>query len=80
MSGTFQSDGSSVKDEPYFDMTMHSCCTIKRRVLIICVNQQITIRELCKELNTGFSVLEVMVVMLEYQKVCARWVPQMLTQ
>jgi len=34
----------------------------------------------CTDLNTGFSVLETMVTMLEYHKVCARWIPQMLTQ
>jgi len=37
-------------------------------------------RELCTELNTSFNALEMMVTMLEYSKVCARWVPQMLTQ
>jgi len=37
-------------------------------------------RELCTELNIGFSALETMVAALEYCKVCARWVPRMLTQ
>jgi len=32
------------------------------------------------ELNIGCSALEAMVAMLEYLKVCARWVPRMLTQ
>ena len=37
-------------------------------------------RELCTQLNIGFSALETMVAMLEYCKVCARWVPRILTQ
>jgi histone-lysine N-methyltransferase SETMAR len=32
------------------------------------------------ELNSSFSALEMMVAMLEYCEVCARWVPQILTQ
>jgi len=47
---------------------------------LIHVNRRIMTRELCTELNIGFSVLETMVAMLEYCKVCARWVPQVLTQ
>ena len=30
-------------------------------------------------MNTGFSALEMMVAMLEYDEVYARWAPQMLT-
>jgi hypothetical protein len=37
-------------------------------------------RELCTELNISFNALETMVATLEYRKVCARWVPQMLIQ
>ena len=37
-------------------------------------------RELCTELNIGFSALETMIAALEYHKVCIRWVSQMLTQ
>jgi len=44
------------------------------------INWWIMTRELCSALNTGFSALEMMVAMLEYHKVCTRWVPQMLTQ
>jgi histone-lysine N-methyltransferase SETMAR len=32
------------------------------------------------KLNIGFSALEVIVAMLEYRKVCARWVPRMLSE
>jgi len=32
------------------------------------------------ELNISFNALETMMAMLEYHKVCARWVPRMLTQ
>ena len=37
-------------------------------------------RELCMELNIGFSALEMMVTKLGYYRVCTIWVPQMLTQ
>jgi hypothetical protein len=37
-------------------------------------------RELCTELNVGFSELETILITLEYHKVCAGWVPKMLTQ
>jgi len=47
---------------------------------LIHVNWWIMTRELCTELNISFSALETMVATLEYRKVCARWVPQMLTQ
>jgi hypothetical protein len=46
---------------------------------LIHTNQWITTRKLCKELNIGFNALETMVATLEYRKVYARWVPQMLT-
>ena len=44
------------------------------------MNQQITIRELCTELNIGSRALQTVVTMLENHKVCARWFPCMLTQ
>ena len=37
-------------------------------------------RELCVELNISFSVLEMTLAMLEYHKICTKWVSQMLTQ
>ena len=47
---------------------------------LIRANRRIMTRELCTELNISFNALEMMVAMLEYSKVCAWWVPQMLTQ
>jgi len=47
---------------------------------LILTNQLITTRELCTELNIGFNALEMMVATLEYRKVCARWVPRVVTQ
>ena len=47
---------------------------------LIRANQQITTRELCTELNVGFNALETMLATLGYRKVCARWVPRVLTQ
>jgi hypothetical protein len=47
---------------------------------LISSSRRITTRELCTELNIGFNALEMMFAMLEYCKVCARWVLWMLTQ
>ena len=59
----------------------HSCCTMKPTASqLVHVNLRITTRELCTELNTGFSDLETMVATLEYYKICTGWVTQMLTQ
>ena len=52
----------------------------ERLAQLIRANRRITTRELCTELNIGFSALETMVATLEYRKVCARWVPRMLIQ
>ena len=41
---------------------------------LIHANREIMTRELCTELNIGFTVLETRVTTLEYCKVCARWV------
>ena len=49
----------------------------KRDNQLIHTNWQIITREFCTELNISFSVLETMVTMLEYCKICTRWVPQM---
>jgi histone-lysine N-methyltransferase SETMAR len=46
----------------------------------ICVNRWITTRGLCTELSVSFNALETMLATLQYRKVCARWVPRMLTQ
>jgi hypothetical protein len=54
--------------------------TEERLDQLICADWRITTRELCVEVNSSFSVLEMMVATLEYCKVCARWVPRMLTQ
>jgi len=61
---------------------MHSRHTTNEERLdqLIRANRRITTRELCTELNISFSALETMVEMLVYRKVCARWVPRMLTQ
>ena len=47
---------------------------------LIRANWRIMNRELCTELNISFNALETMVATLEICKVCARWVPRMLTQ
>ena len=78
----FIHDNSDVKYKPRSGRPLRSCHTMKQRALqsAISASQWIMTRELCMELNIGFSALETVVVMLEYHKVCTRWVPQMLTQ
>ena len=78
----FSSGDSDVKDKP---CSGHPCTTVtprneERLDQLIRANRRITTRELCTELNIGCNVLETMVATLEYRKVCARWVPPMLTQ
>lgn len=47
---------------------------------LIRTNWQIITRELCMERNISFSALETLVAVLEYCKVYARWIPQILTE
>jgi len=77
----FSSGDSDVKDKP---RSRQPCTAVtprnkERLYQLICANRQITTRELCTELNIGCNALEAMVATLEYCKVCARWVPRMLT-
>ena len=47
---------------------------------LIRANRRITVNEMRAELDVGVSALETMLSSLGYSKVCARWVPRMLTQ
>ena len=76
------SGDSDVKDKP---RSGRPCTAVtprneERLDQLTRANRRITTRELCTELNIGFNALETMVATLEYRKVCARWVPRMLTQ
>jgi len=78
----FSSGDSDVKDKP---RSGRPCTAVtprneERLDQLIHVNRRITTRELFTELNIGCNALEAMVATLEYRKVCARWVPRMLTQ
>jgi len=78
----FSSGNSDVKDKP---RSGRPCTAVtprneERLDQLIRVNRRIMTRELCTELNIGCNALETMVATLEYRKVCARWVPRMLTQ
>ena len=77
----FSSGNSDVKGKPHSGLPCTAVTPQNEERLdqLIHTNRQITIRELCAELNIGFNALETMGA-LEYRKVCARWVPQMLTQ
>ena len=74
----FSSGDSDMKDKP---RSGRPCIAVTQRNeehldQLIRANRRITTRELCTELNIGCNTLETM----EYRKVCARWVPRMLTQ
>jgi len=78
----FSSGDSDVKDKP---RSGRPCTAVtprneERLDQLIRANRRITTRELCTELNIGCNALEAMVATLGYRKVCARWVPRMLTQ
>ena len=73
----FSTGNSEEKDKthsrrPHTDLTPQNEECLDQ---LICTNQQILTRVLCTELNIDFSVLETMVAMLEYQKVCTRCIP-----
>ena len=77
----FSSGDSDVKDKP---RSGRPCTAVtprneERLDQLIRANRRITTRELCTELNIGSNALEMMLATLEYCKVCARWVPRMLT-
>ena len=78
----FSSGDSNVKDKPRsgWPCTAVTPRNEERLDQLICANWQITTRELCTELSISFSALETMVATLEYRKVCAKWVPRLLTQ
>jgi len=78
----FSRGNSSIKDKSYsgWPCIVVSAWDKECLDLLIHTNWWITTKELCMELNIGFSVLQTMVATLEYHKVCARWVWCMLTQ
>jgi len=78
----FCSGDGDVKDKPRSGRTCTAVTPRNEERLdqLIPVNRRITTRQLCTELNIGCNALEAMVATLEYRKVCARWVPRMLTQ
>lgn len=47
---------------------------------LICADRRITVNEMREELGVGNSEVETMLSSLGYSKVCARWLPKMLTQ
>jgi len=73
---------SNVKDKPRSGQLCTAVTLQNEEHLyqLIHANQQIMTRELCRELNISFSVLEMTLAMLEYHKICTKWVSQMLTQ
>jgi hypothetical protein len=78
----FSSGDSDMKDKP---RSGRQCTAVtprneERLDQLIRANPRITTRGLCTERNIGCNVLEAMVATLEYSKVCARWVPRMLTR
>ena len=78
----FSSGNTDVKDKPRSGRPCTAVTPRNEESLnqLIPANRRNMTRELCMELNISFNVLEMMMAMLEYRKVCARWVPQMLTQ
>ena len=66
----FSSGDINMKDKPHsrwpcIDFTPQNEEYLNQ---LISANQWMTTRELCMELNIGFSALEMMVTVLEYQK------------
>jgi len=63
-----------------FQMATHSCHTTEWRASQSPnPGELVDFRVLCKELNTILNVLETIVAIMEYRKVCSRWVSWLLT-
>ena len=78
----FSSGDSGLKDKPCSRPQCTAVMSQNEEHLdqLVRMNWEITARELYVELNISFSVLGTMVPMLEYSKVWARWIPQVLIQ
>ena len=78
----FSSGDSDVGDMPSSEWPCRAVTPWNKELISISspVWTAIIRRELYMELNINFNALEMMVTILEYQKVCTRWVPWMLTQ
>jgi len=78
----FSSGGSSMKAKPHAGQpcTAVTLWNAEQFHQFFWSNKRIMTRELCPEMNISFNALEIMTAMLEYCKVCARWVPWMLRQ
>jgi len=78
----FSTGNSDIKDSHVSDTHAHLSHHKQNEECpnqLIRTNWQMTIREPCAELNISFTALKAIVAVLEYIKVCARWVPQMNT-
>ncbi|MEQ5186680.1 hypothetical protein ABN222_19420, partial [Providencia alcalifaciens] len=77
----FSSGGCDMRDKLHSRWTCTAVMVQNEEGLdqLICANPWIMTRELCTDLDIGVSALETMVAMLEYHKVCSRWVPHMET-
>ena len=73
----FSSGNSNVEEKPHSRWPCTAVTPQNEEGLdqLICANLWIMTRELCTDLDIGVSALETMVAMLEYHKVCTRWVP-----
>jgi len=78
----FSSGDSNVKDKPHSGWPCIAIKTQNKEHLdqLIHASQWIMTREWYAELVISFNTLEMMVAVLEYHKVCGRWVPQVLTE
>jgi len=76
----FSSGNSSVKDKPCSRQPHTAVTPWNDEHTISSSARWIRIRKLCTELSISFSALEITVATLEYHKVCARWVPKIVTQ
>jgi len=74
----FSSGNSNMRDKPHSRWPLTAVAPWNEEYLnqLICMNQQITTRELCKELNNGFNASEKAMTVLGYHKVCSKWVHQ----
>ena len=78
----FKDGNTSIKDEPRSGRPRTaSTDRNKERVdALIREDRRITVNEIATKLAVGHSAVQEMIHSLGYQKVCARWVPRLLTE
>ncbi|PNF21076.1 hypothetical protein B7P43_G06056 [Cryptotermes secundus] len=78
----FKDGNTSIEDEPrsICPQTTSTECNKERMDEIIQDDRHVTVVTIARKLGIGHSAVQEMIESLGYRKVCARWVPWLLTE